>query len=435
MLRPTLSRGQSRPGHATTGIVVCLAFLTLLLSACGPGAPSTIPQATRNKGTLDQQINTARNMGVPAGLLQPIIDQERTLSHTGSPAVTIFSNQAATNYYANLARQYKTLTDQITTLEGQATLVSAKLKQFNTTIATMKLYGMSTTAVQQKLTTTQTAISNVKKLSDYEKFPTQIANEISALSTPILEGKAKYLVQQFHQQVTSWGNTHQYHDSYDGQSYNLDYEYDQQGIGSNPDTALSTAQTPADYQNVINMVQGYMANLQAMEADAKATTPANQPHASDLSLMKYYKITSQYVIVISLVEQTLRVYQNGKVIKQFDVTTGQYAKPSLPGLWDVDERLSPTEFISDEPESSPYWYPPTPINYAMGYLSSEGYFLHDSWWRANYGVGTNFPHYDTGGDELFAGNGSHGCINIEESNAQWLYNSSASAVGTPIIIY
>jgi lipoprotein-anchoring transpeptidase ErfK/SrfK len=62
-----------------------------------------------------------------------------------------------------------------------------------------------------------------------------------------------------------------------------------------------------------------------------------------------------------------------------------------------------------------------------------GYFFHDSWWRVNYGPGSNFPHYDVGGDESFAGNGSHGCINMQENDAAWLYANTS--YGAAVLLY
>jgi len=175
----------------------------------------------------------------------------------------------------------------------------------------------------------------------------------------------------------------------------------------------------------------YLTNFHAYEANASDKTSWKQAHATDLQLLKHYNALNQKVVVISLGEETMRVYQNGHLVKAFQVTTGQPAKPSLPGDWSVEEKQSPTVFRSDEPKSSPYWYPDTPINYAMLYHSG-GYFLHDSWWRDNYGFGTQFPHADSSGDS-FSYTGSHGCINIQESNAAWLY--SFVDVNTPVIIY
>jgi len=82
-------------------------------------------------------------------------------------------------------------------------------------------------------------------------------------------------------------------------------------------------------------------------------------------------------------------------------------KPSPPGFWSIFVREHPTEFKSSEPPGSAFWYPPTPINFAMQF-HSNGYFLHDSWWRGIYGQGMNFPHSDPSGTTSFNGNGSHG---------------------------
>ena len=138
------------------------------------------------------------------------------------------------------------------------------------------------------------------------------------------------------------------------------------------------------------------------------------------------------VLVVSLIEQVLRYYNNGKLIGAFYVVTGQYMKPSPPGFWSIILRQSPTKFKSSEPQGSVFWYPPTPIQYAMEYHSG-GYFFHDAWWRANFGPGDNFPHYDSSGTTEFNGNGSHGCINMNPSDIAWLYPQISW--GAAVILY
>jgi len=212
----------------------------------------------------------------------------------------------------------------------------------------------------------------------------------------------------------------------------LDAGYMSQGIGSDLDAALSYAQTPADLQNVVDEAQNALFNLHMMEQDYSDKTPYNQVHATDLQMLAHYNLQNQQVLMISLVEQAMRVYQNGKLVNAFQVTTGRNELPSLPGVWPTLDRLSPTTFISPDPPGSPYWYPNTPINYAILYHTG-GYFVHDAWWRVNFGPGTQFPHYDTGGDESFAGDGSHGCINMQEDQAAWVY--SHTNWNTIIVIY
>jgi lipoprotein-anchoring transpeptidase ErfK/SrfK len=309
---------------------------------------------------------------------------------------------------------------------------AAKLKQLSADIAQMKQYGQDPASFQQRLDADQAALSGARTIHDYLKVSAQIDADTSAIQLPLMRAEANYLLKQYHQEVTNWGNTHQYHDSFDNNSYNLDYEYDEQGVGSDLDGAVQAAQTLDDYQGAIDSINDEMFNLKAMEADYNDHTPWNQPHATDMQLLQHYSVTSGQVIVVSLVEQALRLYDNGKLVQAFQITSGQYQKPSPPGFWHIFDRESPTIFKSSEPKGSAFWYPDTRINYAMEYHDG-GYFFHDSWWRVNYGVGTNFPHYDTGGDESFAGNGSHGCINMQEQQAAWLYNHTG--YGTAVILY
>lgn len=321
-----------------------------------------------------------------------------------------------------------------TTLSTQAIpyVGAAKLNQYSSYISEMKMYGIDVANYQKRLDTDKSSLDNAKTLNDFLKIAAKIDSDIAAIQLPRLRGKANYLLNQFHQEVNNWGNTHQYLDKYNGVSYKLDYEYDQQGIGSDADVFVQYAQTADDYQAAIDLINNNMLHLKAMEADYNDKTPWSQSHDTDIQLMQHYGVTKDQVIVISLIEQSLRLYQNGKVVKSFQITTGQYDKPSLPGYWHIFQRESPTKFKSSEPKGSAFWYPDTNINFAMEYHEG-GYFLHDSWWRADYGPGTNFPHVDSGGDQSFAGNGSHGCINIREDLAGWLYN--ATGYGTAVIIY
>jgi len=315
---------------------------------------------------------------------------------------------------------------------------AVKLQQLSQDINLLKQYGVNTTTYQQKLSADRQALGNAKSVSDFLKVSAQIDNDTNAIQFPLVQGQASYLLKNFHAEVTNWGKSHQYHDPYDGNAYNLDYEYDEQGIGSDADAAVQSAQTLDDYQSAIDLLNNDFLNLHAMEADLNDRTAWNQPHATDISLMKHYGVwgaNSGQVMVVSLVEQTLRFYNNDKLVRAFFIVSGQYAKPSPPGLWSIILREHPTVFKSSEPPGSAFWYPPTPIQYAMEYHSG-GYFFHDSWWRGVYGPGNNFPHADPTspyGTTTFNDNGSHGCINMNPSDVAWLYTQIPW--GTPVIVY
>src|SRR5437588_1573363 len=84
--------------------------MTLLTSACG-GDPKVQQQASQNKTQLDQLLQHARSLGVPASTLAPIMKQEQQLSNTSAP-FSPFNDQTDTNYYQNQSSQYAKLIGQ-----------------------------------------------------------------------------------------------------------------------------------------------------------------------------------------------------------------------------------------------------------------------------------------------------------------------------------
>ncbi len=309
---------------------------------------------------------------------------------------------------------------------------AARLNDFQQQINLLKTYGLDSSSYQQQYKADKAALSSAKTLQAYESFVQNVNAQITSMHDQLVQGAASYLIGKLNNEALAWGNAHLYHDTFDGNNYILDSGYTMNGIGYWLQQELSAAYAPSDFQAVVNDENNELFNLQMLEQDYADKTPYNQPHQTDLELMQHYHLMTGQVIVVSMVEQALRLYENGHLVKSFLVTTGRVELPSLPGLWSVLARLSPTEFTSSDPPGSPYWYPPTPINYAINY-HWDGYFIHDAWWRVNFGPGTQFPHYDVGGDEAFAGNGSHGCINMQENDAAWLYANTN--YNTQIIVY
>ena len=314
-----------------------------------------------------------------------------------------------------------------TTLGKQGNM---QLKTFQQWITLMKQYGGDTTSYQQQYDDDQQALQAAKTDVTYKVALTTLNGHVAAIQLPAMKAESFHLQQQLKQEVASWGQQHKYHNAYDNTNYPLGYEYGPNGMGGWVQDELSSDKTLADYQQTVEDINMYLTNFHAMMTNSSGKTPYNQVHQTDLQLVQHYGKTGK-VVIVSLEEQAMRVYDNGKLVNSFLVTTGRPAKPSLPGVWWVEGKLSPTVFKSGVPVSSPDYYPPTPIHYAIQY-HSEGYFLHDSWWRVNYGPGTNYPHADDSGDP-FSSQGSHGCVNLSKANAGWLYGFVK--LYTPIIVY
>ncbi len=309
--------------------------------------------------------------------------------------------------------------------------VDTQLLAFQQWITLIQQYNGDTTIYQQQYNTDQQALNNAKTEAAYKSALAKLNSQVDAIKIPALKTEIKSLQNQLQQGQTSWGQQHQYHDDYNNTNYPLGFEYGSNGIGGWVQQEFDSAQTLADYQQTIEDLNMYLTNFQAMTTNTGDTTPFNQVHQTDLQLMQHYGYMNKKVVIVSLYEQAMRVYQNGKLVNAFPVTTGRPDRPSPPGTWWVEGKKSPTVFKATVPQSSPYWYPDTPINFAMQY-HSDGYYLHDSWWRADYGPGTNFPHQDSSGDS-FSSFGSHGCVNIQEKNAAWLY--SFVSLYTPVLVY
>jgi L,D-transpeptidase catalytic domain len=127
---------------------------------------------------------------------------------------------------------------------------------------------------------------------------------------------------------------------------------------------------------------------------------------------------SGQMILVSVGQQWLWAYQDGKQVFDTPVTTGMPELPTPTGTYSVLSKGTNLTFISPWPPGSPYYYSPEHVNYAFYFLKG-GYYIHDAPWRKLFGPGTNVPHTDPDGTQE---TGSHGCINVPTSAGAWLYN-------------
>jgi hypothetical protein len=298
---------------------------------------------------------------------------------------------------------------------------TAKLGEFQTQLSLLKTYGMDSSSYLSLYNADRAAMKKANTIHDYLLISQKIDTDVASMHDDLVQGASHYLINALDQEANAWGNAHLYHDKFDGNNYIYTAGYTLPGIGFWLNRELGWAWQPSDFQAVVDEENNEFFNLHMLEQNYSDHTPYNQVHATDLQMMQHYpSLQHGTVLMVSMVEQAMRFYQDGKLVRAFYVTTGRVERPALPGVWTVQNRQAPTEFKSTDPPGSPYWYPPTPIHYAILYHWG-GFFVHDAWWRVNFGPGTQFPHYDVGGDESFAGNGSHGCINVQENDAAWVY--------------
>ncbi len=108
-------------------------------------------------------------------------------------------------------------------------------------------------------------------------------------------------------------------------------------------------------------------------------------------------------IEVNLFEQTLAVYDNGKLIYATLVATGSDPFFTKPGLFQIQTKLDSTTMSGAfEADRSDYYYLQD-VPWTMYYDHARA--LHGAYWRTAFG----YPQ-------------SHGCINLSPADSHWLFN-------------
>jgi|GEM_PF-3571851 len=278
-------------------------------------------------------------------------------------------------------------------------------------------FGEDTSALQTTLQQAHQQISTVQTFAQYTSFQSQLQQQMNPLDTILLHGQTRSDLETLKSLLAVCE-----------QRGILDYEY-------TGDFGLTAVQNQYDQVNALTDLEAVDATIatltehvRVMIANQSDTTPADQPHSTDIDLMHFYHITQGKVVVISLREQTVRLYQDGQLALWSYITTGRPERPSPPGLWHITGQLTNIVFNSADSTDSPFWYPSTNVNYALEFHEG-GYYIHDAWWRLMFGPGSNLPHDDP---RAFNG-GSHGCVNVPLEQMAVIYQWTP--IGTPVIIY
>lgn len=116
---------------------------------------------------------------------------------------------------------------------------------------------------------------------------------------------------------------------------------------------------------------------------------------------------SDFWIEVDLSDQKLFAYQGSKLIKSFLISSGTSKYPTVPGEFKVYAKY--TRYTMRGPG---YYLPDVPFSLFF----FKGYSIHGTYWHHNFGTPM-----------------SHGCINMETSAAEWLFNQAQ--IGTPVFVH
>lgn len=278
-------------------------------------------------------------------------------------------------------------------------------------------YGENTGSFEKALTTDQQQLTRASTIPQYLALEHAVTGQINDLGLPLARGQARQDLAQLQGLV----NFCQQHDI-------MDYEYAGDFGLSGMQATLAQGATAQDFQAADSAITTLVVNLRALIANVNDPTAHDQPHATDLSLLQYYQAAQGKTIIISVREQTARMYDHGQLVMWTYITTGRPERPTPPGFWHVVAAQSPITFVSGDDPNSPLYYEPTTVHYAL-LFHEGGFYLHDAWWRLKFGPGSNLPHPDPA---AFNG-GSHGCVNVPLQQMGLLYQWAP--LGTPVIVY
>lgn len=130
--------------------------------------------------------------------------------------------------------------------------------------------------------------------------------------------------------------------------------------------------------------------------------------ASDISLLPENRF-----VEVDLSEQQTRLYLNNELAYSTANVTGKDSSPTDIGYFDIDGKAMGVTLTDNQT----YW---SYVNYWMPYNGGEG--LHDAdGWRSTYG------------GDIYHNSGSHGCVNMPLSAAEYIYNNVD--VGTRVLVH
>ncbi len=434
-LSTALSQLPARTTHSLDAYQSALAqAVQSELAAVTPGDYATIDDTVRAQLAALAEMPIAQQRLVSFGVLLA------TTSAAGAPApngqaqaktdAATFDQATTTSDFTalELTIDQQTATALGVEADGLRDHGAAMLKQARADIATAHATGASEAAFTNAVTQDATTLASARTREDYLALAGALNGQLQPIVPSLLRAQATTDTQKL-AKLIAYGQTQHTLDPFTKGLYPAAYEYAnaKEGIGL-AQGELNAARTVAEIEKADTDINILTANLQAMLDNMKDPTPASDAHKTDLRLLNLYDLTSGKVMVVSLREQVARLYVNGTLIAWSYVTTGRPERPSPPGLHYAMKKYSPAVFTSNDPPGSPFWYAPTPVKYAISYADG-GFFLHDGWWRDEFGPGTNLPHYAP----IAFNGGSHGCINFPKEVMGWIYDWMP--VGTPVLVY
>ncbi len=116
-------------------------------------------------------------------------------------------------------------------------------------------------------------------------------------------------------------------------------------------------------------------------------------------------------IEVNVITKRMYVYENSNLVNTFLVSAGKSSTPTPLGMYKIFSKYAVQTMVGAD-----YVQPNVPW---INYFKAGGYAIHGNYWRQSDWFGNI--------------NSSHGCVGLQVSDAEWVYNWAP--IGTPIIIH
>ncbi len=378
-------------------------------------------------GVLAEQAH-AQSLGLDPSELSDLQRQAlTTAAETPPPPATAPFNQSRIDFFSNAASQEVQVKNQLQSRELQIVSqakasAEASIAKLSTDLATAKKDGVEDqllTEFEALPSKSQDQLGGASNARAYRAISEQLKAPLTKLSLEIAQQETtNALIGQYAAQVAA-------------------QDHGDAALARNSArTALSAVQadlaTARIFSMDVSVIDSHVQKLATQLAAATVVTDLEQVagglQVSDKVLTQAMQTNlPDKAITISLKEQVVRAYEHGTIVFHTLATTGRPGLETDPGSFKVYAKNSPWTMHSPWPKGSVYWYPDSKVKMVMWFNGGDG--IHDAYWRAYYGPGTNLPHYDPFGENT----GTHGCVNVPYSSEVWLWNWTP--IGTPVIVY
>jgi lipoprotein-anchoring transpeptidase ErfK/SrfK len=385
-------------------------------------------QAYQSERAQVQAAETrASDLGLEPGEYSDLQRQELTTSAQTAPPATAPFNEGRIAFFNRVASDEAQIKDQLQSrtdklLSQTHDTAATDITQLNTNLAKAKQVGV-----------------DGQLLIDFNGLPSkaqiELENSQTVMANRALSTELKAPLSKLALLIADQETTNKLISQYAAQAAQQDHG-DVALAKTNAAAALSQVQgdleTAHRFQMDVSIVDTHVQKLAGQLSSASALTDLEQVNGAlmvqdtVLQTAMTQSLPSK-AITISLKEQVLRAYEHGKQVFWSYVTTGRPGLETDPGNFKVYSKNSPWTMHSPWPKGSPYWYPDSKVQMVMWFNGGDG--IHDAYWRAYYGPGTEYPHYDPYGED----NGTHGCVNVPFHNMTWLWNWTP--MSTPVIVY